>query len=160
MRKILVALDGSQGFLKVADYVGRQFSGMSDLRITLFHVLPGIAPELWDDGHILTEEEKAERETVLEKWLANQKLQLEPLFQTAIETLVKKGIKPEQIETKSVAESINNIPECILAEARTGGYTTLVMGRCGHSRTAHLLMGNTANKIIHTGAGIPVCLVE
>jgi nucleotide-binding universal stress UspA family protein len=160
MKKILVALDGSQGSSRVVDYIGRQFSGMGDLSVTLFHVMPGIIPELWDDGHILTEEEKAERKTVLEKWLSNQKLKLAPFFRTAVEALTHQGIRPEQIETKSVAESISNIPECILAEARTGGYTTLVMGRCGHSSTAHFLMGSTSNKIINTGAGIPVCLVE
>ncbi len=122
--------------------------------------MPGVAPELWDDGHILTEEEKRTRKVVLDKWLVNQKLKLEPIFRTAIERLTRKGIGPEQIETKSASESINNIPECILTEARTGGYQTLVIGRCGHSRAVHLLMGSTTSKIINRGAGIALCVVE
>ncbi len=67
------------------------------------------------------------------------------------ETLTQKGIKPNQIETKSVSESVKNITECILAEAKTGGYQTLIMGRCGASSTVHAFIGSIANKIINRG---------
>ncbi|MGZ6202753.1 MAG: universal stress protein [Thermodesulfobacteriota bacterium] len=159
MKKILVAIDGSEDALKAVDYVGQQFAGLSDLRIVLFHVSPGIPPELWDDGHILTEKEKADRKKVLDKWLSNQKLQLESIFQPAVETLTKRGIEAKQIETKSASESVRNTPECILAEAKTGGYLTLVMGRCGLHRTAHALLGSTVSKIINHRAEIATCLV-
>ncbi|HMK74581.1 MAG TPA: universal stress protein [Thermodesulfobacteriota bacterium] len=53
MRKILIVIDGSEGALKAVDYAGKQFTGMGDLQITLYHVSPGVPPELWDDGHIL-----------------------------------------------------------------------------------------------------------
>lgn len=160
MKKILVAIDGSEGALKAVDYVGRQFVGTADLQITLFHVSPGIPPELWDDGHILSEEEKADRKKVLDKWLTNQKLQLKSIFQPAVETLNKRGIEAKQIETKSASESVKNTPECILAEAKTGGYLTLVMGRCGLHRTAHALLGSTVSRIINGGAGTAVCVAE
>jgi len=160
MKKVLVAIDGSEGALKAVDYVGRQFAGTTDLKIVLFHVSPGIPPELWDDGHILSEEEKTARERVLDKWLNNQKLQLESIFQPAVETLTKRGIEAKQIETKSASESIRNTPECILTEAKTGGYLTLVMGRCGLHRTAHALLGSTVSKILNGGAEIATCVVE
>jgi len=160
MKKILVAIDGSEGALRAVDYVGRQFVGTADLQITLFHVSPGIPPELWDDGHILSEKEKADRKKVLDKWLNNQKLQLQSIFQPAVETLTKKGIEARQIETKSASESVKNTPECIMAEARTGGYLTLVMGRCGLHRTAHALLGSTVSKILNGGAEIATCVVE
>ena len=159
MKKILVAIDGSEGALKAVDYVGRQFAGTVDLQITLFHVSPGIPPELWDDGHILSEQEKADRKKVLDKWLGNQKLQLESVFQPAVETLTKRGIEPKQIETKSASETVKNTPECILAEAKTGGYLTLIMGRCGLHRTAHALLGSTVDRIINEGADIATCVV-
>jgi nucleotide-binding universal stress UspA family protein len=156
----LIAIDGSEGALRAVEYVGQQFARVGDLQITLFHVSPGVPPELWDDGHILTEEEKAARKAVLEKWLSNQKLKIESIFKPAAERLVKGGMKPQQIETKPVSESVKNIPECILAEAKTGGYQTLVMGRCGLHRTAHALLGSTVSKIVNRGAGIAVCIVE
>jgi len=159
MRKILIAIDGSEGALKAVDYAGNQFAGMGDLQITLYHVSPGIPPELWDDGHILNEEEKAARRKVLDKWLANQQAKIESVFQPAIENLTQRGIKPKQIETKSVSESVKNTAECILTEAKAGGYHTLIIGRCGASATVHALMGSIANKIASRGAGIAVCLV-
>ena len=160
MKKILVAIDGSEGALKAVDYVGQQFAETADLKITLFNVSPGIPPELWDDGHILSKEEKADRKKVVDKWLNNQKLQLESVFQPAVETLTKRGIEPGQIETKSASETVKNTPECIMAEAKTGGYLTLVMGRCGLHRTAHALLGSTVSKILNGGAEIATCVVE
>jgi nucleotide-binding universal stress UspA family protein len=161
MKKLLTAIDASGDGLKVVDYVGQQFSGMGDLRIILFHVLPTVVPELRDDGHILPEGEKRERKVVLDKWQANQILKLEPPFRSAVETLTQSGIRPDQIETKSTSESVTNIPDCIVSEARTGGYQTLVVGRCSrHSRARHALLGNTANTVINRGAGIAICVVE
>jgi nucleotide-binding universal stress UspA family protein len=160
MKKILVAIDGSEGSLRAVDYVGKQFTGLSDLQITLFHVSPGVPPELWDDGHILNEEEKVARKKVLDKWLSNQKFKLESIFQPAVQKLTKGGIEPQQIETKLVSESVKNTAECILAEAKSGGYQTLIMGRCDASPTTHTLLGSTVNKIIHRGAGVAICLVE
>jgi len=159
MKKILVAIDGSEGALKAVDYVGQQFAGTADLQITLFNVSPGIPPELWDDGHILSKEEKADRKKVVDKWLNNQKLQLESVFQPAVETLTKRRIEAKQIETKSASETVKNTPECIMAEAKTGGYLTLVMGRCGLHRTAHALLGSTVSRIMNDGAEIATCVV-
>lgn len=160
MKKILIAVDGSEGALRAVDYVSQQFRGLSDLQITLFHVSPGIPPELWDDGHILNEEEKTARKKVLDKWLSNQKFKLESIFQPAAQRLTKGGIQPQQIKTKSVSESVKNTAECILAEAKTGGYQTLVIGRCGVSATTHALLGSIVHKIMNRGAGLAICVVE
>ena len=107
----------------------------------------------------MSEEEKADRKKVLDKWLNNQKLQLQSIFQPAVETLAKRGIEAKQIETKSASETVKNTPECILTEAKTGGYLTLVMGRCGLHRTRHALLGSTVNKIVNVGAEIATCVV-
>jgi nucleotide-binding universal stress UspA family protein len=160
MKKMLLAIDGSKGALKGVKYVGEQFAGISDLRITLFHVPLGVPPELWDDGHILTEGEKAARKAVLDKWEANQKFTIEATFQAAIEILIQKGVNREQVETKTIRESMYDVAECILTEARDGGYLTLVIGRCGHSSTPHYLMGSITNSILNRGAGIAICVVE
>ncbi len=159
MKKMLVAIDDSEGSWKVVDYVGRQFAGMDDLKITLFHVLLGLPPQFWDDGHFLTEEEKAARKVVVEKWLSNQKYVLEPLFDRAIGNLTASGVRRDQIETKWISESIEAIAECILTEARSGGHQTLVIGRCGRS-VKHLLLGSTASAIINVGAGMAICVVQ
>ncbi len=159
MRKMLLAIDDSEGSWRAVDYVGQQFTGDQDLQITLFHVLLGLPPQFWDDGHFLTQQEIAARKAVVEKWLSNQKLVLEPLFNRAIEKLTSSGIGRDQIKTKSVSESIDVIAQCILAEAKSGGYQTLVIGRCGRS-VKHFFLGSTASTIINSGAGMAICVVQ
>ena len=158
-KKMLIAIDGSNGALRALDYVGDHFSEVRDLQITLFLVLQGVPPDLWDDGHILSEAEKKDRRTVLDKLIVDQNLKAEPIFRTALEALSRKGINSGGIEKKVVHESNVSVAECILTEARTGGYQTLVMGRCGRSASAHFLLGSTASKVINHGAGIAICVV-
>lgn len=159
MNKMLIAIDGSQCAMRAVDYAGRQFSNNRDLRITLLHVLPYPPAPFWDDGHVLSEVEKAARNSVIEKWLANQRAKLEPLFKEAVELLIGKGIGPEQIEKKSISDS-TDVAESILEEARDGGYQTLILGRCGLSASKRFLMGSVTTKIVNNGSGIAICIVE
>ena len=159
MNKMLVAIDGSQCSMRAVDYAGRQFSGNRDLRVTLLHVLPYPPAPFWDDGHILSEQEKAARNSVIEKWLVNQRAKLEPLFKEAVELLIGQGIGPEQIEKKSISDS-TDVAESILEEARDGGYQTLILGRCGLSASKRFLMGSVTTKIVNNGSGIAICIVE
>ncbi|MDA8241453.1 MAG: universal stress protein [Nitrospiraceae bacterium] len=156
---MLIAIDGSDCAKRAVEYVGRQFAANRDLRISLLHVLPYPPAPFWDDGHILSEAEKALRNQVIEKWLTNQRTKLEPLFKEAAEILISQGIKPEQIEKKSISDS-TDIAESILEETRDGGYQTLVLGRCGLSASKRFLMGSVTTKIINHGAGIAICVVE
>ncbi len=156
---MLIGIDGSDCAKGAVEYVARQFAANRDLRISLLHVLPYPPAPFWDDGHILSEAEKALRNQVIEKWLANQRAKLEPLFKEAAEILISQGIKPEQIEKKSISDS-TDIAESILEETRDGGYQTLVLGRCGLSASKRFLMGSVTTKIINHGAGIAICVVE
>ena len=160
MKKMLVCIDDSTGSWKAIEYVGDQFAGVKDLEITLFHVLLGLPPAFWDDGHFLTEEEKLARKTVVDKWMANQKQILEPLFQKAIKALALQGIPSERIKTKFTSESIDAVDRCILAEAKSGDYATLVIGRCAEHSTKHFLLGSVTSRIVNSGAGMTICVVE
>jgi nucleotide-binding universal stress UspA family protein len=159
MKNVLLAVDDSPGSKRAVEFVGEMFAGLKDLRVTLFHVLSGVPPELWDDGHILSTEEKAARRELTDRWKAGQKQQLTALFQEAAESLNRKGLSLQQVQTKSLAES-GDPAECILTEARNGSYQTLVVGRCGHSPAAHMILGSIAGKIVNYGAGIAICVVE
>ncbi len=132
---------------------------MSDLFLTLFHVLPNLPPRFWDDGHILTKEDKEARQVVVDKWLENRKLATEPMIGNAIEGLTRAGIRREQIETKTIPDSTNEVTS-ILEEAGDGGYLTLVLGRYGLSWIDEHVLGSTTGKIIHRGAGLAICVVE
>ena len=159
MKKILVAIDDSEGALKAVDFVGRLFAGMSDLSITVLHVISNLPAPLWDDGHILTEEERDARKQVIDKWLDNQKLKLQPMFAKAVEKLIKTGIGENQVETKTITDTLD-VAEKILYEAKEGGYQMLAMGRHGYSQAKRLVMGSVATAVINHGTDLAVCVVE
>ena len=140
-------------------YVARHFAGLSDLQVTLFHVLPAEPTELWDDGHILSAAEKSARQAVIERWLANREASVVPLFGRATEALVKRGFNPRQIEAKSVPMDVD-VAEGVLAEAERGGYDMLILGRHGRAHAARFLLGSVATKVVNHAAGLAVCVVE
>jgi nucleotide-binding universal stress UspA family protein len=156
MKKMLIAIDDTPVSLKVVEYAG-QFSGAGDLQISLVHVLPNLPAIFWDEGHILSEVEKSERKKVVDKWLADRKAKMEPVFKKAIDVLTRMGVKPQQVQTKSISDS-TDIADSILEEARDGGYQTIVVGRCDH-RAKHIL-GSVSNKIVEQGRGMTVTVVE
>ncbi len=159
MKKILIAIDGSEGALKAVDYVGHLFSGMNGLHVALLHVISYLPTSLWDDGHVLTKEERESRKKVVDTWMRNQQSRVEPIFRSATETLVKRGIQPEQIETKGISDSAD-VAESILEEARDGNYQTLVLGRRGLSPAKRIFMGSVTTKVLNHGAGVAICVVE
>jgi len=159
MRKILIAIDDSEGSLKAVDFVGQQFAGVKDLKITLLHVIPNLPAPLWDDGHILTQEERDTRNQVIDKWLANQRLKLEPMFTKAAEMLTKRGIDKNQLDTRTVADTLD-VAGSILHEVKDGDYQMLAIGRHGYSKTERLIIGSVATAVINRGEGMAICVIE
>ena len=159
MKKVLIAIDDSKDALKAADYAGQYFAGSNDLKIALVHVLPNLPAIFWDEGHILSEDEKKDRKKVVDKWLADRKAKMEPVFQKAIEALTGKGIKPQQIQTKSISDS-TDVAESIIEEAKDGGYQTIILGRHGRAEGKQSNIGSVTNKIVSQGIGMTVTVVE
>lgn len=159
MKKLLIAIDGSEGSRRAVEYVGSQFSGMAGLQITLLHILPYPPAPLWDDGHIPDEGEKTERDKAIDRWLLHQRIKAEALFSKAVETLTGRKIPPDQILQKTISDS-TDVADSILEQAKEGGYLTLVLGRRGLSAASRVFMGSVTTKIINHGAGIAICVVE
>ncbi len=159
MEKMIIAIDDSEGSMKAVDYVARHCAGYSDLKITLLHILPALAARSWEEGHILTEKEKAERKRDINNWINSQKAKMETTFKSAMDTLSKGGLTPEQMETRSICDFVD-VAESILTEAGDGGYQTIILGRRGHSGVTKFLMGSVATKVINHGTGLTICVVE
>ncbi len=157
MNKMLIAIDDSPSSMKAVEYVAQQFGGAGDTQVGLVHVLPNLPAIFWDEGHILSDQEKRDRKKVVDKWLADRKARMEPVFRKAVETLTGKGMMPQQIRTKSISDS-TDVAESILEEARDGGYQTVVTGRC--DRTSKHILGSVASKIVSQGRGMTVTIVE
>jgi len=159
MKKLLIAIDDSPNSSKAVEYVAQQFSGTGELEIGLVHVLPNLPAIFWDEGHILSAEEKQDRKKVVDKWLTDRKVRMEPVFKKAVYALTSKGINPRQITTKSLSDS-TDIAESILEEAKDGGYQTIVLARRSISSGKHMLMGSVTSKIVTFGSGVAVTIVE
>jgi nucleotide-binding universal stress UspA family protein len=159
MKKMLIALDDSPHTTKAVEYVAQQFAGSADLEVELVHVLPNLPAIFWDEGHILSEDEKQDRKKVVDKWIADRKAKMAPAFKRAIDTLTGNGIKPQQITTKSLSDS-TDVAESILEEAKDGGYRTIVVGRRDIASGKHPLIGSVSSKIIAQGSGVAVTIVE
>jgi nucleotide-binding universal stress UspA family protein len=159
MKKMLLAVDDSKGAMKAVEYVCDQFCGVPDVEIVLIHVLPNLPAIFWDEGHILSAEEKKERQKVVDLWVARQKLKIEPILRSAVEKIVKKGIRPEQVTTKFLVGA-TDVALSILDEARESGHRTIVMGRRGLSGIKNAIMGSVTNKVIHLGTGMAIVVVE
>jgi len=159
MKSMLIAIDDSKNAMKAVEYVAAQCKGAQDLRIGLVHVLPNLPAIFWDEGHILSEDEKKERKRVVDKWLADRRIKMDPVFKKASDVLNEAGIATPQIQTKSISDS-TDVAESILEEARDGGYQTIVVGRRGLSEGNRLLMGSVTSKIISQGNGLAITIVE
>lgn len=158
MNKMLIPIDGSECSLKAIKYAGDHFIGISDLQITLLHVLPTPAV-FWDEGHILSEKEKEERRRFFEKWKDEQRRKFDLVLHDAVEILIRKGIKREQVAVKEASDTID-IVDSILEETRSGGYQTLLLGHCRHDEANHLIRGSVTREIVHRGPGATLSIVE
>ncbi|HUI44779.1 MAG TPA: universal stress protein [Nitrospirota bacterium] len=157
MTKMLIALDESPSAMKAVEYVAQQFGRSDDIEVSLVHVLPNLPAIFWDEGHILSENEKQDRKKVVDKWLLAQKAKIEPLFNKAANMLAAKGMPAARIRTKFVSDS-TDIADSILEEARDSDCRAIIVGRSHHS-PKHVL-GTVAGRIAGQGAGMVVTIVE
>jgi nucleotide-binding universal stress UspA family protein len=156
MTKMLIAIDDSSSAMKAVEYVAQQFA-TDGVQVSLVHVLPNLPAIFWDEGHILSEDEKSDRKKVVERWLDAQKAKMEPLFKKAVDLLTAAGLPSDRVGVKFISDS-TDAAASILEEARDNDYGTIVVGRSHHS-PKHVL-GTIAGRIAAQGAGLVVTIVE
>ncbi len=159
MRKILIGVHDKYCSLRAVEFIGKQFALDDGLEILLVHVLPNLPAMFWDEGHILTETEKQDRQKVVDTWIAKQRDMIDPILQSMVRHLVKSGLRAEQVKTKFISGSVD-VADSLLDEARDGGFEVIILGRCGIQEGKHLLMGSISSKLIQNAAGLAVCIVQ
>jgi len=70
--KVLIALDSSPGAWGAVEYAAEAFGKTPGVQVTLLHVLSGLPPAFWDDGHVLDEKERASRQRLVAAWQKEQ----------------------------------------------------------------------------------------
>jgi nucleotide-binding universal stress UspA family protein len=157
--KLLIPLDGSESAMRAVDYVADTFGHTPGVEIKLVHILPGLPPSLWDDGHVLNEDEHQIREQVIADWEKDQEKQWKGIFTRARKKLMRAGIAPEAISTKFQPQ-FNDVAEDILDEADLEGYSTIVLGRRGLTGAAKFFLGSISQKVVNHAKGIAVVIVD
>jgi len=121
--KILLAVDGSDNSLRDVDHLIDMVGANPEVSITLFHVQPYLR-------HYYTADFEKKNPT-LQKILERQdRRRIEGFYSKAYQRFEAAGLKREQIETKTRLRSCD-ISTNIIEEAKTGGYSTVVVGRRG-----------------------------
>jgi nucleotide-binding universal stress UspA family protein len=157
--KVLIALDSSEGAWRAVDYVAEAFGRTPGVQATLLHVLSGLPPAFWDDGHILSDQEKESRQRLVGSWQKEQEKQWQGLVKKAHDHLTKAGISKEAVVNK-FKPKYYDVAEDILSEAEEGNFDTIVMGRRGLGMAKALLLGSITHKVVQNAKGCAVIIVE
>jgi len=112
--KDMLAIDGSECAKKAVAYVGEQFSNMKDLKITLLHVLP-ISPRHSGTTGIYSVKKKETREEGRGQMDEKPAVETRTHVHECCRDIDQGGIKPEQIETKAITDSMD-VADSILEE--------------------------------------------
>ena len=157
--KVLIALDSSEGAWSAVEYVAEAFGQTPGVEVTLLHVLSGLPPAFWDDGHILEEKEKESRQRLVAGWQKEQENKWQGLVKKAHERLTKAGVSKDAVLNRFKPKDYD-VAEDILNEAKAGSFGTLVMGRRGLSMAKTLLLGSVTHKVVQNAKGCAVIIVE
>ena len=156
--KVLIALDSSKGAWGAVEYVAEAFGNTPGVQITLLHVLSGLPPAFWDDGHILEEKEKASRQQLVAGWQKEQEKQWQGLVKKAHERLTKAGVAKDAVVNQFKPKDYD-VAEDILSVATAGKFDTIVMGRRGLGMAKTLVLGSVTNKVVQNAKGCAVTIV-
>ena len=159
MAKILIPLDSSAGAWRAVEYVAKTFGKTPGVQVTLLHVLGGLPPAFWDDGHILEKKEREARQRLVAGWEREQEKSWKDLVRKAHQHLTKAGLAKEAVANKFKPKYFD-VAEDIITEAETEGCDTVVMGRRGLGTAKSLLLGSVTRKVVDGAKGFAVTIVE
>ncbi len=157
--KVLIALDSSEGAWRAVEYVAEAFGRTPGVHVALLHVLSGLPPAFWDDGHILNDREKESRQRLVANWQQEQEKQWQGLVKKAHDRLTKAGISKDAVVNK-FKPKYYDVAEDILGEADAGSFDTIVMGRRGLGMAKSVLLGSVTQKVVQNARGYAVIIVK
>ncbi|MCJ8502664.1 universal stress protein [Desulfatitalea alkaliphila] len=147
-RNILIAVDESANARRAVAYVGQLLGGLAGFNVMLLHVVP--EPE--EDFFPSTEEK--------EKWLAHYSEKVDGMLADYRQLLIEKGFAPDAVSVRSTLRYCPSMAACILSERDETGYSTIVVGRQGLSRSEEFLFGSISSKIVSHARKCTIWVVE
>lgn len=150
LRKMLLAVDGSENCRRAVDYVGT-FAAATGAEITLFSVVRDFKLQLLDVYTPRGEEIEIKLLEEVEKDIGS-------MFDSYRKRLEQAGVKGTRISIKHKLRSQTRAGD-ILEEASKGNYGALIIGRRGLSAIQELPLGQVATKVLHRAKGTAVWIV-
>jgi nucleotide-binding universal stress UspA family protein len=139
VKKILLAIDGSESSHKMVEFVG-DYLGELDYEIVLLNVIRGLKAMSLVYPDIRVSDDHFEP---LRSEIRNVFIELKI-------KLVDFGFDPEKITEKIVTSDFSRAG-AIVKEASKGAYSAIAVGRRGISKVEEFFMGRVSNKVIHSG---------
>lgn len=154
IKKILLAVDGSDASTKAVEFVA-SFLGGNDYEICIFHAILGLNAIDFEFSNINTQEQP---EKMPNNYIEAFKTEVAKIFKAIKDMLMAAGFESEKISEKIVS-GVHSRSEAIVREAEEGGYGTIVVGRRGLSKVETFFMGRVSNKVLHVGKEFTVWVV-
>ena len=147
-KNILIAVDESENARRAVSYVGQFLAEIKGFKVLILHVIR--QPE---EDYFPTSSEK-------DQWLDQYKLKVDAMLKDYRQILIRAGFVPEDVSVRSTLRYCPSLAECILAERDQTGYSTIVVGRQGLSRSEEFLFGSVSSKIVNHARDCTVWVVE
>lgn len=147
-KNILIAVDESENARRAVSYVGQLLAEIKGFKVLILHVIR--QPE---EDYFPTSSEK-------DQWLDQYKLKVDAMLKDYRQILIRAGFAPEDVSVRSTLRYCPSLAECILAERDQTGYSTIVVGRQGLSRSEEFLFGSVSSKIVNHAHDCTVWVVE
>jgi nucleotide-binding universal stress UspA family protein len=147
-QRILLAIDDSENSLRAVNYIGQMLGGLEGFEITLLHVIPEPEEDYFRD--------RSEQES----WLAQYREKMNGIMESCRLRLLESGFSAEDLSVRIKLKSCPSLAECILAERKSLGCDTIVVGRQGLSRSEEFLFGSVSSKIVTHSRNCTVWVVE
>jgi nucleotide-binding universal stress UspA family protein len=147
-KNILIAVDESENARRAVSYVGQFLAAIKGFKVLILHVIR--QPE---EDYFATSSEK-------DQWLDQYKLKVDAMLKDYRQILIRAGFVPEDVSVRSTLRYCPSLAECILAERDQTGYSTIVVGRQGLSRSEEFLFGSVSSKIVNHARDCTVWVVE
>ncbi len=137
--KVLIAVDGSEGAVRAVDYVA-EYLGPYNYSVGLLNVIRGFGPTPMDNSEFVMPGAKIE----------TAESRMREHFQELKEKLISGGVKPEAISDKIITGAYSRSGSIVM-EAEFGNYSSIVVGRRGHSKVREFFMGRVCQKVVQLG---------
>jgi nucleotide-binding universal stress UspA family protein len=147
-KSILIAVDESENARRAVSYVAQILAGIKGFKVLILHVIR--QPE---EDYFPTSSEK-------DRWLGQYKLKVDTMLKDYRQILIRAGFAPEDVSVRSTLRYCPSLAECILAERDQSGYSTIVVGRQGLSRSEEFLFGSVSSKIVNHARDCTIWVVE